>query len=238
MAVAPTSSAPRKNEWKAQDVVDLVRIVGPPGADNGVRPHGANLFGHNLRHRVGQRHDHGFRSHASALFGTQHVRPGKAEKDLCAVDRIVQGSRAGVPGEGGLVRLRVTPFVDEPFDVDQPDILAFQPEVQKQIQAGDAGCPAAGRNQLDPAEVLAQEMHAVDDGGGDDDGGAVLVVVEDGDVHLRLQPVLDLETIGRLDVFQIDGAESRFESPDRVGQGVGIALVDLDVEHVYIGESL
>ena len=81
-------------------------------------------------------------------------------------------------------------------------------------------------------------MHRVDDGGADHDGGAVLVVVEDGNVHLRLQPVLDEEAVRRLDVFEVDSAERRLEPPDRIGERIRVALVDLDVEHVDIGEFL
>ena len=44
-----------------------------------------------------------------------------------------------------------------------------------------------------------------------DDGRAVLIVVEDGNVHLLLEPLLDDEALGRLDVFQVDAAEGGLE---------------------------
>ena len=227
-----------EDERKAQDVVDLVGIVGPAGADHGVRARRAGFFRRDFRVRVGERHDERVRPHAAALVGAQHVRPGKAEKNLRAVDDLVQRAGLAVLRKGGLVRLGLAALANQPVDIQQPDIFALQPQVQQHVQASDARRAAACRNQLDPPEFLAEQMHGVDDGGGDHDGGAVLVVVKDGDIHLRLQPPLDGEAVRRLDVLQVDRAECRFEPPDRIGQGVRIAFVDLDVEYVDIGELL
>ena len=49
---------------------------------------------------------------------------------------------------------------------------------------------------------------------------------------------LDVEALGRLDVFQVDAAEGRLQAGDDVDQLVRVGLVDLDVEHVDAGEFL
>ena len=62
--------------------------------------------------------------------------------------------------------------------------------------------------------------------------------MEHRDLHALAQLALDLETLRRLDVFEIDAAEGGLERGDDVDQLVRVALVDLDVEHVDAGELL
>jgi hypothetical protein len=66
----------------------------------------------------------------------------------------------------------------------------------------------------------------------------VLVVVEDGDLHALAQAALDVEAVGRLDVFEVDAAEGRLERGDAVHELVEVAFLQLDVEHVDAGELL
>ena len=70
------------------------------------------------------------------------------------------------------------------------------------------------------------------------DGGAVLVVVEHRDLHALLERLLDDEALRGLDVLQIDAAEGRLQPGDGLDQCLRVALVDLDVEHVDVGELL
>jgi hypothetical protein len=66
----------------------------------------------------------------------------------------------------------------------------------------------------------------------------VLVVVEDGDTHLLLEPRLDVEALGTLDVLEVDAAERRLEALDDLAEHRGVLLVDLDVEDVDVRELL
>ena len=75
-------------------------------------------------------------------------------------------------------------------------------------------------------------MQGVQQRGGSDDGGAVLVVVENGDVHPLFQAVLDFKTLRRLDIFQIDAAECRFQRGNRFDEFLRVGLIDLDVEDI------
>ena len=60
--------------------------------------------------------------------------------------------------------------------------------------------------------------------------------------HRDLQPLaqlgLDRETLGRLDVFEIDATERRFERRDDLDQLVRVALGQFDVEDVDAGKLL
>ena len=66
----------------------------------------------------------------------------------------------------------------------------------------------------------------------------MLVVVENGDLHPRLELLLDVEALGRLDVLEVDAAERGLEPGDALDELVGVLFVDLDVEHVDVGEPL
>src|SRR5690606_41852358 len=60
----------------------------------------------------------------------------------------------------------------------------------------------------------------------------------DGNLHPRLQLLLDLEAFRRLDVLQVDAAEGRLQRGDRRDHQVDIVRLDLDVEDVDAGEFL
>ncbi len=62
--------------------------------------------------------------------------------------------------------------------------------------------------------------------------------MENGDVHARTKPLLDLEALGRLDVLKVDAAEGRLQGRDHINELLDIRLVHLDVEHVDVGKLL
>ncbi len=57
-------------------------------------------------------------------------------------------------------------------------------------------------------------------------------------VHALAQLLLDVEALGRLDVFQVDAAQGGLHRGDHVDQFVGVALGQFDVEDVDAGELL
>jgi hypothetical protein len=59
----------------------------------------------------------------------------------------------------------------------------------------------------DFGHVLATELDGIHEAGAGDDGGAMLVIVHDRDLDALLQPGLDIEALGRLDVLQVDAAK-------------------------------
>jgi hypothetical protein len=66
----------------------------------------------------------------------------------------------------------------------------------------------------------------------------VLVVVKDGDVELRLQAFLDVETAGRGDVLQIDAAERRGDPLHGGDDLVGILRAEAEGKGVHPAEFL
>jgi hypothetical protein len=64
----------------------------------------------------------------------------------------------------------------------------------------------------------------------------VLIVVKDRYFHPVAQLALDIKTLGRLDIFQVDATEGRFQRCNDVAQLVWIGLIDFDIEHIDTGK--
>ena len=66
----------------------------------------------------------------------------------------------------------------------------------------------------------------------------MLVIVENGDIHPLFQAVLDFKTFRRLDVFQVDATESRFQRGDGFDEFFRVSLIDFNVKHINTGKLL
>ena len=66
----------------------------------------------------------------------------------------------------------------------------------------------------------------------------MLVIVEDGNLHPLAAFALDVETLWRLDVLEVDTAERRLERDDDLDELFRVALVDLDIETIDACELL
>ena len=190
--------------------------------------------------RIREREDQRARGHGRDHRRLEHATGGKPEEHVGAGDGFGQRALLRRLREARLVGIHElgAPFVDEAREIGEPDVLFRQPEVHQQVHAGERRRARAAHHQFDLGQLLADDGQAVERGRGHDDGGAVLVVMEHRDLHARAQLALDLETLRRLDVLEIDAAERGFERGDDLDQLVRIALVDLDVEHVDVGELL
>ena len=116
--------------------------------------------------------------------------------------------------------------------------FGLEAEADLQVEARDRRGARAGAHELHLADVLADDLEAVQHRRRRDDRGAVLVVVEHRDLHALAQLLLDVEAFRRLDVLEVDAAERRLERGDHLDDLVRIGLADLDVEHVDAGELL
>ena len=87
-------------------------------------------------------------------------------------------------------------------------------------------------------DVAAGHLERVEQRGAGDDGGAVLVIVEDRDGERLPQPLLDVEAVRRADVLQVDPADRRLQHLAEADDVLGLRGVDLEVEHVEVGERL
>ena len=77
-----------EDEGKAENVVDLVRIVRPAGRHHGVGTRGHRVLGRDLRNRVGKRHDQGAFGHGLQHPGLEHAGHRDAEEDIGAMERV------------------------------------------------------------------------------------------------------------------------------------------------------
>ncbi len=229
-----------EDERKAEDVVDLVRIVGASGGDDGVGTDGAGLLGHDFRHRIGEGHDDRPLGHRRHHLRLQDPGRRKTEEDVGAADRLGESAHFGLAGEARLpgIHQLLASLVDHPLDVGGDDVLAGQAEGDQEIETGEGGGAGAARDQPNFLEAAARQMQGVQNGRRDDDRGAVLVVVEDRDPHPLAQTTLHLETFGRLDVLEVDGTEGRFESRHDLHETVDVTRVQLQIEGVDAGEFL
>ena len=88
------------------------------------------------------------------------------------------------------------------------------------------------------SSLPAGDVGGVDKARRHDDGGAMLVVMKDGNVHHLAQLLLDDETVGRLDVFQIDAAEAGAQIAHGIDEGVHVGGIDFQIDGIDIGETL
>ena len=229
-----------EDEREAQDVVDLVREVGTPGADHRVGARLARLVRHDFRVRIGQRHHQRLVRHRLDHVRRQHVGRGKPQENIGAADHVRQHARVGLLRIDRLpaVHQRIAALMHHAVDVADPDVLALRAQRDQEIQAGDRGSAGAGTDDLDVGELLAVQQQRVGDRGTDDDGGAMLVVVEHRDLHARLELRLDLKALRSLDVLEIDAAEGRLQRRHRLDHALDSVGGDFDVEDVDPGEFL
>ena len=224
---------------EAQRVVDLVRIVRTAGGDDAVGAHAPGVFRVDLGVGVGQRQDDRLVGHRRDHVRFEDAGGGQTQEHVGADDDLGQRALVGVAGVAGLVGVEVRPAgIDHAVAVHREDVLRLHAQGHQHVQAGDARGAGAGGGQRHVFDFLADDLQRVKHGGADDDGSAVLVVVEDRNVHALAQLALDDEALRRLDIFEIDAAEGRFQRGDDVDQLVGVALVDFDIEHVDAGELL
>ncbi len=229
-----------EDEGEAEDVVDLIRIIRAPGGDDGIGAGRAREIGHDLGDRVGERHDDRRVRHAGQPVRLQHPGRRQAQEDVRPLDHLLQRAVLGLDRIAALVLVHLlrSPLIDDSRDVGEGHVFLAQAELDQQIHARQGGGAGTRGHQARLADVLADHPQPVEDRRRDHDRGAVLVVMEDRDPHALLERPLDDETLRGLDVFQIDGAEGGFEPGHGLDEGLRIALLDLDVEHIEIGELL
>ena len=139
----------------------------------------------------------------------------------------------------GLVGIDVVPArSDDALSVDQHDPLPPDTQPHIVLRGSDGGGPGAHENDPHVLGGAPGDLERVEQRGAGDDRGAVLVVVKDRDRQRLGQPALDLEALGRLDVLEVDPADSGLQhraEPDHV---VRLRRVDFQVEHIDVGEDL
>ena len=56
--------------------------------------------------------------------------------------------------------------------------------------------------------------------------------MEDRDLHALAQFLLNVEALGRFDIFKVNPTKSRFQRGDHVDQFIRVKLINFDIEHI------
>ena len=229
-----------EDERETQDIVDLVRVVAAARGHDGIVAHRAHFGRQDLGRGVRKREDQRARGHGLDHVWLEHAAGAQTQEDVRADDGFGQRTQLGGLREARLVRVHElgAAFMHQAGEIGEPDVFLGQADVHQQVHAGQRRRTRATDYQLDLVQLLADDREPVQRSRRNNNGGAVLVVMEHRDLHARAQLALDLETLGRLDVLEIDAAKSRFQGGNDFDQLVRVTLVDLDVEHIDVGELL
>ena len=116
--------------------------------------------------------------------------------------------------------------------------MLLHPQRHQQIHTGDRRRARAGDHHPHVGQILLDDAQTVEDRRGADDRRAMLIVMENRNIHPLAQLLLDVETLRRFNIFQVDTAEGRLEGGDDVNEFVRIQLIDFDIKHIDTGKFL
>jgi hypothetical protein len=198
---------------EAQDVVDLVGVVGAAGGHDGVVAHGFDVFGVDLGVGVGQRKNQRLGGHGLDHVLLEHTTGRQTQEHVGTGNHFAQRAVIGFLHKLDLVFVHQfgAAFVDHARQIGDPDVFARDAQLDQQTQTSQGRCACAGGDQLDFLGVFADDFEAVQNGRAHHDGGAMLVVMKDRDLHALAQFALNVEAIRRLDVFEVDATKRRLQ---------------------------
>ena len=130
----------------------------------------------------------------------------------------------------------LTVFIDNAFGVADHDIVFLHPQRHQQIHAGNRRRARAGYHHPNVGKILLNHPQAVNNRRGADNGRTVLIVMEHRNVHALAQLLLDVETLWRFDIFEVDAAEGGLQRRHDIDKFIRIQLIDFDIEHINPGE--
>jgi hypothetical protein len=229
-----------KDKGKAKHIIDLIRVVRAARGHDDVGTYREGVLGQDLGVGVGHgENDRVFGHCLHHLLGHQTLDRDSGE-DIGALHGVGQGARLGVDREAFLVFIHPlgASLVDHSLGVHHQEVLLFDTERNVKGGTRDTRCAGSREHHLDVLDLFAGHLERVDQSGTRNDCRTVLIVVEDRDVAALLEAFLDLETLGRSDVLEIDAAEGRREELAETDDLFRVFAVDLDVEDIDVGKAL
>ena len=195
---------------EAQDVINLVRVVGATSRHDRVVAHRLDFFRGNFRCWVRQRKNQRPRRHLFDHIGLEHATGGQAKENVGTCNHLAQCAGIGFLRVDDLVFVHQfgAAFIDHAGQISDKNVLAPQSQFEQKAQASQRRRAGARGHQLDIRRLLAGDFQTVEDGRADRDGGAMLIIMKDRNLHAFAQLAFDIKAVGRLDVFQIDAAKS------------------------------
>src|SRR5208337_3546052 len=231
---------PTEDGREAQNIVDLIGEVGAARGHNGVRPRGLGLIVTDFGKRVGHGEDHRVIRHGAEHLRGDALADRKAQENIRTYQGIGQGAPFGLHREARLVGVHIlrAAFINHTLGVAEEDVLPAHSQADVVFRTRDAGGARAIDDQVDFADVLARDLHSVQEGRAGNNGGAVLVVVKYRDGHGAAQRFLDVETFRGLDVFQVDPAAGGLEKLAEFDDVFRVFRADFQIKDVDIGKAL
>ena len=228
-----------ENIGKAENVIDLVGIIGPSGGNDDVVARLPRLFRSNLGIRVRHCKNDRIARHAFDHLRRQGALGGQSKKDVGADNRLIERSERRFDGVGGfpLVHALGAAAIDHALGVAQHDVRRLETDRLDEVEARNAGGPGAVANKARRVDVAARKVNGVDHARGGNYRCSVLVIVKYWNVHHFAQALFNVKALGRLDVLEIDSAERRTEVFHRADEFVRIFGRDLKVDGVDIGKA-
>src|SRR6185369_2431755 len=228
------------DEGEAEDVVNLVGVVGPAGGNEHVTPYSVCLLGGNLRIGVGHGKNYRVGCHATDHLRGKSPFGRKPVENISTSHRFLKRSKGSIDRKPLLVLVHPlgSPLVNDPLGIAHDQVFGLESERDSEVSAGNGRSPGAVDNQTDVADVSAGKKQSIDQTGSGNNSRSVLVVMKDRDLHGLFQLLLDVEAFGSLDILEVYSAESRFQKLAGPDDLVRILGVQLDVEDVDIGKAL
>ena len=223
-----------ENIRKAQHIVDLIRIVRTTGGDDGIITHFADFLGQNLRCGIGECQNQRARPHRTHHVLFEHAACREPQKNIRTRNDFGQRTRGRLLCKALFVRIHqlLAAFVDHTGEIGNKNIFNREAKINDQIQTGQRCRTSTRDHEFAFFQIFANDLETIHDRRTHDDGGAVLVIMKDRNLHPVTQLALDIETLGRLDVFEIDTTKGRLQRSDDVAEFVGIGLVDFDIKYI------
>ncbi len=103
------------------------------------------------------------------------------------------------------------------------------PHCLDKFDTGNACRPGAVAHNLRCLQVSPREVQRIKKSRRRDDRRTVLIVVKNRNIHQFAQTLLDDETVGRLDVFQVDATERRTEVAHGIDELLNVLGLDFKI---------
>ena len=221
----PAVERSAKDERKSEDVVHLIRVIRAPGGHDDVVARGARIVVGDFRIGIGHgEHNRIFRHRLHHLLRDDAAN-GESNEHIRALHRLGERARFGVRCKLLFVRRHVdgAPFENHAVAVGENHVLLAHSEFYVEPQAAHRCGASSADHEFDLLDFFAGDFERVHQRGRRNDRRAVLIVVKHRNLHLALEPLLDLEALRRGDVLQIDAAERRLQQLHRTDERLGIA---------------
>ena len=127
---------------------------------------------------------------------------------------------------------------DNALGIEHHHILATHAKCTIKLRARNGGSTSTIDNHLHVLNILSCHLEGILQSGSRNDGRTMLVVMHHWYVERLLQTFFNVETLRRLDVFQIDATKRRGDTFNSFTKLLGVFLVYLNIKDVNAAINL